>query len=150
MGRFSILWGVKEYSTSKQAAAALAAADDIRIRRRAFATVFLILGVGLVGGSLLFWPRGIFDIVSHGTTESLPLVALGGAALIGGVAVITVATRRLARLRNYLVGVGKPHSAFLNEPDFQVPTIGMGHGGPLDASVAKFGNPGKLLPGRER
>ena len=142
---------MRENLTSKQAAAAeLAATDDIRIRRRAFATVFLVLGVGLVGGSLIFWPRGIFDIVSNGTAQSVPLVALGGASLIVGVAVITVAMRRLARLRNYLVGVGKAHSAFVNEPDFQLPTIGMGHGGPMDANVAKFANSGKLLPGRER
>lgn len=143
---------MKENSTSEQgraAAAALAAVDDTRLRLRAFAIVMLILGLALVGGSLLLWPRGVFDIVSDGTGESLPLVVMGAASLLSGAALITAAIRRLARLGNHLVSSGKAHSAFVNEPDFQLPSIGMGHGGPLDASVAKFANPGKLLPRRE-
>ena len=142
---------MKEYSASEHgaAAAALAAEDDVRIRRRTSAIVLLVLGVVIVVGSLLLWPQGLFRLFSDGTAAALPLVALGAVFLFGGTALLTVAIRRLARLRSHLVSAGKAHSAFVNEPDFQLPAIGMGHGGSMDVSAAKFANPGKLMPGRE-
>ena len=110
----------------------------------------LVFGLVFVGGSLLLWPRGIFQVVTKGaSTEMLTLVTIGVAALLVGAVLITAAIRRLTRLRNHLVSVGKANSAFVNEPDFQMPSIGIGHAGPLDSSAAKFANPGKLLPGRE-
>jgi len=142
---------MKENSVPERAkASALAAEDDARIRRRTFAIVVLVFGLAFVGGSLLLWPRGIFQVVTKGvSTEVLTLVTIGVASLLIGAVLITAAIRRLARLRNNLVSVGKANSAFVNEPDFQMPSIGIGHGGPLDVSAAKFANPGKLLPRRE-
>ena len=142
---------MKEYSASEHgaAAAALAAEDDVRIRRRTSAIALLVLGIVVVGGSFALWPQGTFRLVSDGTITALPLVALGAVLLFGGTALLTVAIRRLARLRNHLVSTGKAHSAFVNEPDFQLPAIGMGHGGAMDVSAAKFANPSKLMPGRE-
>ena len=46
------------------------------------------------------------------------------ALLAGGVAAIRMASRRLARLKNNLVEVGKEQSTFVNEPKFQQLTIG--------------------------
>ena len=46
------------------------------------------------------------------------------ALLAGGVAAIRMASRRLARLKNNLVEIGKEHSTFVNEPKFQQLTIG--------------------------
>lgn len=98
----------------------------------------------------MLWPRGMFHVVTDGTSEAVTLVVIGVAPLLLGVVLITAAIRWLARVRNHLISVGKAHIAFVNEPDFQLPSIGIGRGGPLDASAAKFANPGKLFLGRER
>ena len=84
----------------------------------------LVIGFALTGGSLMLWPQGLFDLVSEAIAWSLVFIALGAALLAGGVAAIRLATRRLARLKNNLVEVGKAHSVFVNEPEFQLLTIG--------------------------
>lgn len=112
--------------------------------------MMLAIGLVLVGGSLPLWLRGLFHVVTDGISAAVTLVAIGVVSLLVGVVLITAAIRRLARLRNHLVSVCRADITFVNEPDFQVPSIGIGHGGPLAASAAKFANPGKLLPGRER
>lgn len=84
----------------------------------------LVIGFALTCGSLILWPQGLFDLGSEGTAGSLVFIALRAALLAGGVAAIRMATRRLARLKNNLVEVGKAHSAFVNEPEFQLPTNG--------------------------
>ena len=91
--------------------------------------VLLVIGFAPTGGSLIPRPRGLFNLVSEGTAESFVFIALGVALPTGGVAIAKTATRRLARLRNNLVRVGKAHRAIVNEPDFQPSAIGSSRNG---------------------
>lgn len=143
---------MKEASASPEGelATALAAADDARLRSRSRAILLLVLGVVLVAGSLLFWPRGLFALIDTGAIASLLLIAGGGLVGAAGVVLVANSVRRITRLRHSLNSLGKPHEGFVNEPDYGMPTIGIGHGSSMDASLAKFANPGKLMPGRDR
>lgn len=144
---------MKEASASNDddlAAAALAAADDARLRARARAIVEMVVGTLLIVGSLLLWPRGMFSLITTAAIDSLVLIALGVVACAGGVLLVVDSAHRVTRLRHTHNSVGKAHEAFVNEPDYGMPAIGMGHGSPMDSSVAKFANPAKLMPGRSQ
>jgi hypothetical protein len=126
----------------------LAAADNARLRRRMAARLTLLMGVVLVGGSLLLWPRGLFGLGNTEPEGSVVLIVSGSALLLLGIGGIAGATRRLSRLQNSYSSTGKPDSGFVFQPDSGVPQIGQGHGGPMDASAALFANPHKVNNGR--
>ena len=91
--------------------------------------VLLVIGFAPSSSSLIPRPKGLFNLVSESNAGSFVFIAHGVALPTGGVAIVNTATRRLARLRNNLVRVGKAHRAIVNEPDFQLPAIGRSRNG---------------------
>ena len=139
---------VSDAENEASRAALLAAADNARLRRRMAARLTLLMGLVLVAGSLLLWPRGLFGLGNTEPELSVTLIVSGSVLLLLGIVVIAWSVRRLSRLRNNYSSTGKPDSGFVFQPDIGLPQIGQGHGGPMDASAALFANPHKVNNGR--
>lgn len=127
---------------------ALAAADDARIHHRALARVALVVGIILVAGSMMLWPRGLFRLGTNPTAVWVVLIVSGVLLLLVGTFAIVWSVRRVSRLQHNYNSVGKPDAGFVFQPDIGLPQIGQGHGGPTDASAALFANPDKVNNGR--
>ncbi len=126
----------------------LIAADNLRISRRHRQLGNLIIGGTLVIASLLIWPRALFALASSVSVGSIVLSILGLGIAVTGALVVLRSQRRLAALGNNYQSSGKPNSGLSNEPNLQMPTVGVGHGSPMDPSIAQFANPNKMIPGR--
>lgn len=129
---------------AESAAAFLAAADDVRLRKRTLARIGLLVGLMCVGGSLLLWPQGLFGLGRNAPAVSIALIISGALLLVVGIFSITQPARMLSRVQNTYFSTGKPDAGFVFQPDIGLPQIGHGHGGPMDASAALFANPDKV------
>lgn len=139
---------VSDAENEASRAALLAAADNARLRRRMAARLTLLMGLVLVAGSLLLWPRGLFGLENTEPELSVTLIVSGSVLLLLGIGVIAWSVRRVSRLQNNYSSTGKPDSGFVFQPDIGLPQIGQGHGGPMDASAALFANPHRVNNGR--
>lgn len=140
---------VNSPGTESSNAAILAAADDARIRNRVRARFGIFFGGVLIAGSVVLWPQGLFGLGNNEPAVSIVLVSSGALLLIFGSLVMVRFVRRLKRLSNNYVSSGKPDAGFVFAPDLGLPQIGVGHGGPMDASAAQFANPNKVMNGRK-
>ncbi len=139
---------VNSPDTESSNAVILAAADDARIRNRVRARFGLFSGAVLVAGSVMLWPQGLFGLGTNVPDVSIVLISSGALLLIIGSFVMAWSVRGLRRLNNNYVSTGKPDAGFVFVPDVGLPQIGVGHGGPMDASAAQFANPDKVMNGR--
>jgi uncharacterized membrane protein YcjF (UPF0283 family) len=135
--------------TEAGASAIAPVADSARRRASRLATADLIIGLVLVAGSLLVWPRALFALLASVSIGSALLMVVGVLLLFWGLLLIRYSARRIVHLRHNVTSVAEARDVFISEPTGPMAAGDIGHGLSMDASTAEPTKPAEGFPGND-